>query len=100
MTVLNGSLGGLQCQSGSSEEERNFVSLPGSKYDRVVFGSAARSLVTMPTETFRLRIAMSMKVANVYIEDLQLKRRYEILIDVLKKIQEFLEPNCRNVNSQ
>jgi hypothetical protein len=66
----------------------------------MVFGSAARNLVTMPTEIFRLRMAMPMEVANLYVECLQLKRRFEILTEVLKKIQEFLELNCRSVYSQ
>jgi hypothetical protein len=53
--------------------------------------SAASSLVTIPTEISRLRVAVQMAVTDLYIEGLQLKRRFEILTEVLNKIQVFLE---------
>ena len=78
MTVLNRRLSVLQCQSGSNVKEINIVSLPGSS---TVPGSAARSLVTMFTEIIRLRMAVQLEEANLYIEGLQLKMRFEILTE-------------------
>ena len=66
----------------------------------MISGSAGRRLVTVPTEIFRLRMAIQMEVADLYMEGLQLNRRFEILTGVLKKVQVFLELNCRGVNSK
>jgi hypothetical protein len=62
------------------------------------FGSAAHSLVIFPSKIFGLRMVMQMEVADLYMEGLQLKWRFEILTEVLKKIQVFLELNYRSAN--
>jgi hypothetical protein len=66
----------------------------------MVSGSAARSLVTTPTEIFRLRMAIQMEVANLYIRSSELHGGFEILTAVLKKIQVFLDLKFRSVNSK